>query len=352
MFSFSVRRAVFTAPSAPIISLISNATPRAVASHVLTYHCHQRRLSSSKPSSPANGSKGVTEGQAVPASPSQTRPNGEKKVSRAGRRKAKDSSGSTASKDEAMHNLPSVPSTSHIAPGQIAASAFFSLHRPISLTMNFPKAITDEAFAAIFKPRTRSNKPQEVISTLSNTLQTLDSATGSLKQLNLQDQWNDATEELRAGTEIQHLDATPGAELLQSTTVPKYAPFTPPPPPVPMSTQEALAASAEAAQETQQASQQRTYRAVLTINESTHANGEVTYTAESSPLVAEDPPRTFLERMRIRQERYEEYREQRAEDLKMWAISVKRQRKLKMKKHKYKKLMRRTRNLRRRLDRN
>jgi hypothetical protein len=35
----------------------------------------------------------------------------------------------------------------------------------------------------------------------------------------------------------------------------------------------------------------------------------------------------------------------------MWAISVKRQRRLKMKKHKYKKLMRRTRNLRRRLDR-
>lgn len=36
----------------------------------------------------------------------------------------------------------------------------------------------------------------------------------------------------------------------------------------------------------------------------------------------------------------------------VWAISVKRQRKLKMKKHKYKKLMKRTRNLRRRLDRN
>lgn len=35
---------------------------------------------------------------------------------------------------------------------------------------------------------------------------------------------------------------------------------------------------------------------------------------------------------------------------KMYAISVKRQRKLKMKKHKYKKLMRRTRTLRRKLD--
>jgi hypothetical protein len=35
----------------------------------------------------------------------------------------------------------------------------------------------------------------------------------------------------------------------------------------------------------------------------------------------------------------------------MYAISVKRQRKLKMKKHKYKKLMKRTRNLRRRIER-
>ena len=41
----------------------------------------------------------------------------------------------------------------------------------------------------------------------------------------------------------------------------------------------------------------------------------------------------------------------RASDRNMYAISVKRQRRLKMKKHKYKKLMRRTRNLRRRLDR-
>jgi Mitochondrial domain of unknown function (DUF1713) len=35
---------------------------------------------------------------------------------------------------------------------------------------------------------------------------------------------------------------------------------------------------------------------------------------------------------------------------KMYAISVKRQRRLKMKKHKYRKLMRRTRTLRRKLD--
>ena len=58
----------------------------------------------------------------------------------------------------------------------------------------------------------------------------------------------------------------------------------------------------------------------------------------------------FRERMRVRQETWlsrwiRHFREQ-------WSlISVKRQRKIKMKKHKYKKLMRRTRNLRRRQDR-
>lgn len=213
--------------------------------------------------------------------------------------------------------------------------------------MNFPKAITDEAFAAIFTPRTRSNKPQEVIATLSNTLQTLDSAASGSSKRNIQEQWNEETDELRAGItadsyRVQHLDNA--NELPRSMFAGKYTPFSPPPAPVPMSTEESLAAGAEAAAEHEQARlpQQRTYHTLLTINESTDANGEITYTAESGPIVSEDPPRSYLERSRIR----------RRERATMWAISVKRQRKLKMKKHKYKKLMRRTRNLRRRLDRN
>jgi hypothetical protein len=118
-----------------------------------------------------------------------------------------------------------------------------------------------------------------------------------------------------------------------------------------MDTAESLAAGAEVAEALEP--QHRTYTAVLTIEESTDEHGEVTYMAHSSPLVQKDPPAVpsryhFLERMNIRQERY---RERKGENG-MWAISVKRQRKLKMKKHKYKKLMRRTRNLRRRLDRN
>lgn len=115
MFSSSVRRAALTTPPAPIVSSLSTAAPRAAASQTLSYQCHQRRYSSSKPSSPADGSKGSAE--AVPAAPSQARPDGEKKSSRASKRKAKDDDPSSSMKGrhESMQNLPSVPSTQHIS---------------------------------------------------------------------------------------------------------------------------------------------------------------------------------------------------------------------------------------------
>jgi hypothetical protein len=205
-------------------------------------------------------------------------------------------------------------------------------------------------------------KPSEVISTLSSTVQNLESATGSSSQLSLeghQDQWNAETDELRAAitaesyrqAEVHNLDNSPAANPTnnsQPVLSGRYQPFNPPPPPVPINTAESLLAGAEAAES--QASQLRTYTTVLTIEEATDEHGQVTYMAHSSPLEEKAPlPTRFRERMYIRQERYWE---QMAEDSSMLAISVKRQRKLKMKKHKYKKLMRRTRNLRRRLDRN
>jgi hypothetical protein len=227
--------------------------------------------------------------------------------------------------------------------------------------MNFPKTVTDDAFAAIFSPRMKTNaKPSEVISTLSTTLESLDAATANMKQLNFGgSQWNAETDELRAAitaesyrkAETQHLDNPPAESAMnisQHILSRRYQPFSPPPPPVPMNTAESLAAGMEAADI--QEPLHRTYTAVLTIEESTDEHGEVTYMAHSSPLMQEESPAPtrFLERMSIRQDQYRE----RAEENGMWAISVKRQRKLKMKKHKYKKLMRRTRNLRRRLDRN
>lgn len=237
----------------------------------------------------------------------------------------------------------------------LVVSSFFSLHRPISVSHYLPKAVTDDVFSNIFKPRAKSSlRTTDVISTLSSTVNVLESQAQ-------REQWDNEAEDLRAAINSEsqqhalHLDGAPQSSLALPTHVlaGAYRPFSPPPPPVPMNTAQSLQAGAEAA-EVYHTPQRKTYTAVLTVQESTNAAGEVTYTARSSPLIAEDPPAVparFLERMNIRQERYNEYREQRAEDTGMWAISVKRQRKLKMKKHKYKKLMKRTRNLRRRLDR-
>ncbi|KAH8679903.1 hypothetical protein BGZ60DRAFT_428198 [Tricladium varicosporioides] len=374
MFSSSVRRVAFTAPSIPIASSFITSAPRATASQALSYRSHQRRYSSSKPSSPADGSKGVAQGQTVPATPTQARQDGEKKVTRSSRKKARDSTTSEKGKENSSHDLPSVPSTSHISPNQISASDFFSLHRPISLTNSFPKNVTEASFAAIFTPRTRSNsKPAEVMTFLSNTIEKLEGGgLGAMRGMDAtakesgptqEKVWNEATDELRAAitaesyrkAEVQHLDSAPEESAMnfpRHILSGRYTPFNPPPAPIPMDTPESIAAGAEAASEHREV-QHRTYTAVLTIQESTNEDGDILYHAEHTPFVsAEDRQSTrFLDRMQARQERF--HRIQRGVQLDgMLAISVKRQRKLKMKKHKYKKLMRRTRNLRRRLDRN
>ena len=165
----------------------------------------------------------------------------------------------------------------------------------------------------------------------------------------------------------KHLDGAPGNELgmsLQQLTD-RFRPFMPPPAPVPMSSAEVHLREQDLAaqlREEQAKTQKKSYTTVLTILESTHPNGQKTYEARTSPIV-EDPqnsnalhrqapsstPASFLERMRIRQEKWEAFRDERARS--METLSTKRQRKLKMKKHKYKKLMKKSRTLRRKLGR-
>lgn len=115
----------------------------------------------------------------------------------------------------------------------------------------------------------------------------------------------------------------------------QFLPFRPPPLPVPQSeTSPALEENAMA-EEVQQP-QTRTYKAMFTIEETTDANGKVNIVAHSPKLI----PRAFLDRMLLRQVQYEDAQVKRGT---MLAISVRRQRKLKMKKHKYKKLMKKQR---------
>lgn len=133
----------------------------------------------------------------------------------------------------------------------------------------------------------------------------------------------DAQEEQRADAiqseqEAYHLDAQPTQDSVENW-VARLVPFEPPPAPEPY---DPLATAPE--------------------TESHSAEGLsaiINQRITEVPLPSEESkPKTFREHVAKR--RYG-----------MYMISVKRQRKLKMKKHKYKKLMKRTRLLRRKLDR-
>lgn len=122
MFSSSVRRAAFAAPSTPITPCLSHIAPRAaVGTQAVRSQSHQRRFSSSKPASPpADGPNGVAEAQ-VPLA----RPEAEKKA-RGGRKKAVKEDGAVAGNKakqlDTAHHLPSVPSTQHISPTRKSTS--------------------------------------------------------------------------------------------------------------------------------------------------------------------------------------------------------------------------------------
>lgn len=148
-----------------------------------------------------------------------------------------------------------------------------------------------------------------------------------------------------------------------------FRPYNPPPVPIPMNFSDGPAPNMSQQIKWQlqtQPSTQKTYTTKLTIFESTYPSGRKIYKSHATPIVEEPaapsaipeaeeklvylPPsprnQPFLGRMRKRQLQYMDRMGE------VWSmISVKRQRKLKMKKHKYKKLMKRTKNLRRRLDR-
>lgn len=183
MFSSSVRRAASSAPQTSIASSLSSAAPRATTAKALSYRCHQRRFSSSKPSSPADGSKGIAEGQTVPAAPAKVKSDGEQKSSRASRRKAKDVAANSTVKgrDESMLHLPSVPSTQHIAPMSKSLHLYLldtlhsnevisqiSLHLPSSLSTDrsrpqiaFPKqSPTMPLLPSLHHERERTRNPQ------------------------------------------------------------------------------------------------------------------------------------------------------------------------------------------------
>ncbi|KAL9604751.1 MAG: hypothetical protein Q9179_001726 [Wetmoreana sp. 5 TL-2023] len=349
---------------------------------------HQRNHSSSKASSPPkNESRPLTTASEAPSHDPPTRPRVEKRPS--GRRSSRIATKPSTAKARlgAYPNVPSVPSTQHLHPMNVHVASFFSRHRPISVTSSFPPTSTEATFSSIFEPKpSQKSTPADVIYTVSSAIDSLENA--ALQQSPSAPQ--------RPNNEPTHLDGKPQHISLDIGELSKtFRPFNVPPPPVPMT--DAPKASESLRRRTRAApAKERTYTAVLTITEQAHPNGRRTYQASLSPmreenfftshtppspssLIAPSPTSTdpypaaiqhseevevyhitpptqssrqpFLDRMRNRQQVWEEGLMGKKREI--WrAISVKRQRKLKMKKHKYKKLMRKTRNLRRKLDRN
>jgi hypothetical protein len=240
------------------------------------------------------------------------------------------------------------------------------MHRPISVTHSIPKTVTDDAFASIFAPSVRGLKIPDVISTLSSTVDQLEQP---MAKMTLNGQHGES-EDGSTRIDIRHPDGSESAVYVQLSAMSgQFLPFRPPPLPASESENPSSSSGAVAAQETAETAVEpshRVYKAILTIEETTDADGQVRVLAHSPQLIEEGEeaetlaPRSFLERMALRQLRFDEASATQAQQRRldrgdaartMLAISVKRQKKLKMKKKKYKKLMRKTRNLRRKLDR-
>jgi hypothetical protein len=216
----------------------------------------------------------------------------------------------------------------------------------MSVTQGFPKTVTSDAFAKIFAPRNKESQYNDIVSTLSTTVDELDRGFQSLAV----DQQNHAStgngNEHVEKIDIRNPDGSESSIYVQLNAMAgQFLPFRPPPLPQPQTTASAEA-GAEAAVDT--TPQHRVYKAIFTLEETTDANGDVRIMAHSPTLLEEEASSSFLERMALRELRRQENRG-RTDSL--VAISVKRQRKLKMKKKKYKKLMKRTRNERRKLHR-
>lgn len=222
-----------------------------------------------------------------------------------------------------------------------------------------PKSVSDDTFARIFAARTRNNRVADVLSTLSQTVSDLEEPLSKLNIANGDKQRSQEAQDAEEGAAKLSLKHTDGSEtnlhIQLNPMTGQYLPYAPPPAPEPLAETEMDAESVNSAIAEELAEQQdtqtRVYKAMVTIEETVDADGQVKVVAHSPELVEEgaERPQSFLERMAWRQLRYDEAR--RHQDRTMQAISVRRQRKLRMKKKKYKKLMKKTRNLRRKLDR-
>ncbi|KIW60977.1 hypothetical protein PV05_01150 [Exophiala xenobiotica] len=374
MFNSSLRRVARTCSSGSTVP--SRPTQPSIAT--FSSHAHQRRHSSSKPPSPPNNGSSALPAASVkqvgaPRSDTK-RPGAESRLSK--KRSSKDKlDAKQESQDDWTSKLPSVPSLQHLNPKDIYVASFFSTHRPVSITGPVPIETSIEAIDRIFQPKPKSKPriaPQEVIYTLSSAVESLDEQLARKRT----DHHNQGAEQKAAiikalmqrnenaadPSRTHHLDGAPqtiniaggNVKLVIQEFARRFRPFNVPPAPTPISDAEIDAAEAEAGEEMQAQTLEVEIRnqdqdpyvqhVVFNVPENRAVDNEGFFTSHGAPMmeIEDATGRQIQEQMGGRRLGH---RRRPA----MYTISVKRQRRLKMKKHKYRKLMRKTRNARRRL---
>ncbi|OAL40552.1 hypothetical protein AYO20_00288 [Fonsecaea nubica] len=397
MFNTSLRRVARSCTNAP--SVPSRPSTPTIAS--FTSNAHQRRHSSSKPPVPPNNGSSAIPAASVkqvgaPRSESK-RPGAESRLSK--KRSSKDRADSKETQDDWTSKLPAVPSLQHLNPKDVYVASFFSTHRPMSITGPVPPEASIEAIDKIFQPKPKSrsrNTSQDVIYTLASAVENLDDHI-SQKQV---DQASHNTAEQKAAlikslmqrnespadpNRTHHLDGAPqtiqiaggNIKLVIQEMQRRFRPFNAPPVPRPISDAEINASEEQSARQAEKEEEMQAKALEVDIeqdhndpyiqqvminvpqNSAELQNGRF-FTSRGAPVVEIEHPDASSALPEIEQQlplgrsRIIGHRRQvgsipgrRREG--MYAISVKRQRRLKMKKHKYKKLMRKTRNLRRKL---
>jgi len=266
-------------------------------------------------------------------------------------------------------------------------ASFFSTHRPLSITGPVLAETSIEAIDKVFQPKSKSKlRPasQDVIFTLASAVENMDEQIASKRAehhgqgaeqkaaiIKALVQRNDNSADLNR---THHLDGAPQSinvgggqvKLVIQELARRFRPFNVPPPPTPISDAEfdaaeaeaeAEAAAAEAGEEMQAKTleveiEHQDYdpyiqQVVLNVPQESHLQNGTFFTSHGARMAEMEDPTALQEIEDPTYGRRLGGRTRRRPG--MYTISVKRQRRLKMKKHKYKKLMRKTRNLRRRL---
>ena len=230
----------------------------------------------------------------------------------------------------------------------VHVASIFALHRPISVVAPLPPPVTSNQFAKLFAVR-KSGKPppEQVMLTLSAAVKSLDQMAQRAELRQRQGSPRQQQNGTMSGTDLRnavtqavnsvneqptHLDGPPTTASSLDEIVKNFRPFVPPPPPMAWSDR----------------GRARTAKAIRASTPVELPAAGLDPTTNEAPSAPDQTP--FRERMQERHQAWEQRVRQRHE-LVWRAISVRRQRKLKMKKHKYKKLQRRLRNLKRRQDR-